>query len=103
MPTITPWLPYPEVPRGIIYANKMRDWDENELLAKHVRLGKELQRLVGEGVSIAKGEKVSAQLFATMCARVRKGLPAEALSDNDERNTVVEDAKSELEKYRRFH
>ncbi len=103
MPTIAPWLPYPEVPRGIIYANKTRDWDENELLAKHVRLGKELQRLVGEGVSIAKGEKVSAQLFDTMCARVGKGLPAEALSDDDERNSVVEDAKSELEKYRRFH
>ncbi len=103
MPTIAPWLPYPKIPRGIIHGNKTRPWEEHELLAKHVRLGKELQRLVGEGVSIAKAEKVSEQLFDTMCARVGKGVPKEALLEDEERNAVVDGAKAEILKYRRFH
>ena len=63
MPVISPWLPDHEVPCGKITSTHVRTWTEHELLAKHVRLYKEIKQMIGELVALLKHEKVSLELF----------------------------------------
>ncbi len=81
----------------------MRAWTEHELIAKHVRLNREMKQMIGELVGILKNQKVTVELCETYCHRTRKGLPKAALNDDKKRNGIVLCAKGKVKRYRGFH